>query len=92
MKAKLLKKIRKRFHVLYYFDNEEKRSFFMSKNKVNGKVIKTIDFIDFYECVCWGWGVETYFKLSKLIYERSERRRQRNLNKEFIKKTNINPK
>lgn len=88
MKAKLLKKIRNRFEVLYYWDDECKKSFFMSRNKITGKVIKTIDFIDFYKCVCLGWGVNKYFELSKLLYLRSERRRQRTLNKEFNLKNN----
>jgi len=83
MKAKLLKKIRRCFYIIHYWDDVKKESYYMSKNKETGKLSKTKDFLDFYSSVCWGYGLNTYFKLKGLYYTREENRRQRKLNKEF---------
>lgn len=79
MKAKLLRKIRSRFEIIYLWDNEDKESVFLSKNKKTGKVFKCNKFERLYFYICWAWGYSTYWKLKELWFIRSQNRNQRKL-------------
>lgn len=84
MRTKLLRIIRKKFTILYYWDDSIKESVIMCRNNKTNFVCyhqgRNI-FKELYESVCWQlWNT---FDYKSMWINRVNRRNQRNLNKEF---------